>query len=187
MINLLKLRIFLVLVAAAVLASIAPVPVDAHQAINPKILKMVRKGPPGTPPCYKPGRTTPTEACIEKGRKLFETGTFDGNGRTCASCQSASNNFTIDVPFINTLPSTDKLFVHEQVDALKELETPLLREYGLICENLDGFADVGGNQSCVLRSSIATEGLRASVDPDGGPFDNQPNANGLRPARPCFP
>ena len=49
----------------------------------------------------------------------------------------AYNHFTIDVHYIKTLPSTDKLFVLEQEEALRELKTPLLRKYGLICENLD--------------------------------------------------
>lgn len=65
----------------------------AHQSVSPKLVKLVGKPPVNVPPCYVNG--VPTAACIEKGRKLLETGTSGGNGRTCASCHPASNNFTI--------------------------------------------------------------------------------------------
>jgi len=169
------------------LPSVAPS--RAHQAIDPKIMKSIQKAPAGMPSCYD-GNGKPTAACIEKGRKLFETGTFGGNGRTCATCHPASNHFTIDVPFIKTLPRTDKLFVHEQVAALRELETPLLRKDGLICENLDGFADdPTARQSCVLRSVIATEGLKFTTAPDFFEGNDTTPAQGatFTPARPVFP
>ena len=180
-----KLTHFAVAVATALLLCLNFPSASAHQAVSPKILKMVKKGPPGTAPCYVDG--SPTAECIEKGRKLFESETFGGNGRTCASCHPASNNFTLDVPFISTLPDTDKLFVHEQVQALEELETPLLRKYGLICENLDGFANENNMRSCVMRSVIATEGLKTTTSPDAGPFDSEPASSPFTPARPLFP
>jgi cytochrome c553 len=178
-------RLFVVFALAASFALWAGPAVRAHQAVTPKVMTMVQMAPAGTPSCYQNG--IPTAACIEKGRKLFETGTFGGNGRTCASCHPASNNFTLDVPFIRKLPASDKLFVHEQVPALAELETPLLRKYGLICENLDGFPNENGKRSCVMRSVITTEGMAASITPDAGAPDRDPVANGFAPARPFFP
>lgn len=50
-------------------------------------------------------------ALIEEGRQLFMEETFDGNGRTCATCHPPSNNFTIDPAFIRTLKGTDPLFL----------------------------------------------------------------------------
>lgn len=179
-------RCSIVVIALFAVAVVGHVPrAAAHQAVSPRIMSMVGRAPAGTPSCYQNG--IPTAACIEKGRRLFETGTFGGNGRTCASCHPASNNFTLDVPFIRRLPASDKLFVNEQVAALRELETPLLRKYGLICENLDGFPNEGGKRSCVMRAVIATEGLATSTTPDTGPFDADPTANGFKPARPVFP
>ncbi len=178
-------RLFPLVVLAALFAVGNINPAASHQAVSPKIMKLVEKAPAGMPSCYVNG--VPTAACIEKGMKLFETGTFGGDGRTCASCHPASNNFTLDVPFIRKLPASDKLFVNEQVAALNELETPLLRKYGLICENLDGFPNENGKRSCVMRAVIATEGLATSISPDTGPFDGDPTANGFKPARPVSP
>jgi mono/diheme cytochrome c family protein len=77
---------------------------------------------------------------VEQGRQLFNEETFDGNGRTCATCHPATNNFTIDPKFIRKLPKRDPLFVAEFVPELKALEdSRLLRRFGLILENLDGF------------------------------------------------
>jgi len=59
---------------------------------------------------------------IERGRELFMNETFNGNGRTCATCHPPTNNFTIDPAFIATLPNTDPLFVAERIPALATLE-----------------------------------------------------------------
>lgn len=104
---------------------------------------------------------------IEKGRRLFNNETFDGNGRTCASCHPATNNFTIDPDYIATLPKHDPLFVAEFEPDLAQLEDPdLMRRFGLILENLDGFDKPG-----VFRGVPHTLGLRLStrVDPAGDP------------------
>ena len=37
--------------------------------------------------------------------------TFNGNGRTCATCHPPINNFTLDPEFIRTLKGNDPLFV----------------------------------------------------------------------------
>jgi cytochrome c peroxidase len=102
---------------------------------------------------------------IELGRELFMNETFDGNGRTCASCHPPTNNFTIDPAFIATLPDNDPLFVAEFNPALAELENPeLMRRFGLILENADGMDRPG-----VMRGVPHTLGLRVSmaVNPEG--------------------
>lgn len=78
---------------------------------------------------------------VEEGRRLFNEETFDGNGRTCATCHPPHNNFTIDPEFIANLPADDPLFVPEFNPALAELENmALLRgPRALILENIDGF------------------------------------------------
>src|SRR3989442_15209482 len=81
---------------------------------------------------------------IPRGRDLFFNETFAGNGRTCGTCHPAENNFTIDPAFIATLPKDNPLFVAEFNPNLREnFENPaLMREFGLILENLDGFDDL---------------------------------------------
>ena len=89
--------------------------------------------------------------------------TFNGNGRTCATCHPPTNNFTIDPAFISALPQSDPLFVAENNPELAELENPqLMREFGLILENLDGFDNPG-----VMRGVPHTLGMPVStkVDP----------------------
>src|SRR6266699_2110163 len=106
---------------------------------------------------------------IERGRDIFFNETFNGNGRTCGTCHRAEDNFTIDPAFIATLPKDDPLFVAEFIPALKEnFENPaLMREFGLILENLDGFADL--KNKFVMRGVPHTLGLRTSVQSPGGP------------------
>jgi cytochrome c peroxidase len=100
-------------------------------------------------------------ALVDQGRQLFNAETFGGNGRTCATCHPASNNFTIDPTFIASRPASDPLFVAERVPALAALENPLLmRQVGLILENLDGFDRPG-----VMRSVPHTFALRTSLTP----------------------
>jgi cytochrome c peroxidase len=164
-------------------------PAFAHQGLPPGIAKKI---PPRGTSCYSNG--APTAGCIEFGRQLFETQTFGGNGRTCASCHPANNNFTIDEDYISTLAPTDPLFVFETNAAtLGRLETPLLRTKGLICENLDGVGtngdDSAGNRTCVLRSVPHTLGLRFSIIPDevGEGIDGGDTPSTNPPARPPFP
>jgi len=106
---------------------------------------------------------------IAKGRDLFFNETFAGNGRTCGTCHPAENNFTIDPAFIATLPKDNPLFVAEFNPDLKEnFENPaLMREFGLILENLDGFDDL--KNKFVMRGVPHTLGLRTSVQSPGGP------------------
>ena len=79
---------------------------------------------------------------IQQGEVLFSQETFDGNGKTCATCHRLENNFTIDAAFIATLPANDPLFVAEFNPALAQLENPTLMRgpRALILENIDGFS-----------------------------------------------
>lgn len=114
---------------------------------------------------------------VAMGEEIFFNETFDGNGRTCGTCHPATNNFTIDVPFINSLPDDDPLFVAEFVPALmfgnpanldetgkpQRFENPaLMRGFGLIVENIDGFSDV--NKRFTMRSVPHNIGLSVSLE-----------------------
>jgi mono/diheme cytochrome c family protein len=111
----------------------------------------------------------PDAELITRGREIFFSETFEGNGRTCGSCHPAENNFIIDPAFIATLPDSDPLFVAEFNPDLKEnFENPrLMREFGLIIENLDGFDDLANKFT--LRGVPHTLGLRTSIDSAQGP------------------
>jgi len=128
-----------------------------------------------------PAPPDPQQALVERGRELFFNQTFNGNGRTCATCHREENNFTIDPAFIARLPKNDALFVAEFTPALKEnFENPrLMRELGLILENLDGFDDLanrftlrGVPHVLALRTSVASpQGPRTGWSGDGAPGD----------------
>lgn len=91
--------------------------------------------------CFSDPRVTsglvPLDVCA--GARVFFDETFDGNGRTCATCHRVENSFTVDPAFIATLDASDPLFVAETRPALADLETPHLRDFGVIKENVDGF------------------------------------------------
>jgi cytochrome c peroxidase len=132
-----------------------------------------------------PPAPDPDAKLIEKGRQIFFNETFAGNGRTCGSCHPAENNFTIDPTFIASLPADDPLFVAEFNPALKEnFENPrLMRELGLILENLDGFEDLPNK--FVLRGVPHLLGLRNTIDSPQGPRlgwsgDGSPGDGSLR-------
>ncbi len=116
-----------------------------------------------------PPAPKPEEALIAKGKEIFFNETFNGNGRTCGTCHPESNNLTIDPAFIATLPDDDPLFVAEFIPALKKnFENPrLMREFGLILENVDGFEDL--ENKFVMRGVPHTLGLQTSVDSPQGP------------------
>ena len=124
---------------------------------------------PAEQACYSDPRVTsglvPWEVCA--GAALFFNETFGGNGRTCASCHPVANNFTIDKPFLDTLPADDPLFIAEnQTDAfdLDELEGPDLRGRTLIRENVDGFEDP--ENKFVLRSVQHIFSLSTTIERD---------------------
>ncbi|QXP88739.1 hypothetical protein [Methylococcus capsulatus] len=100
------------------------------------------------------------EQLIARGRQIFVEETFDGNGRTCATCHRPDNNHTIDPRYIAKLPASDPLFVAEYNPDLKDLEKPaLLRQMGLILANVDGFDKPG-----VMRSVPHLLALPTSID-----------------------
>ncbi len=107
----------------------------------------------------------PDPDLVARGAALFFNETFGGNGRTCATCHPAENNFTLDPAFIATLPPNDPLFVAEFNPALAQLENSgLLRQFALITENVDGFDKPG-----VFRGVPHTLALSTSVASAGGP------------------
>ncbi len=127
----------------------------------------------------------PKDLLVAKGRELFFNETFGGNGRTCGTCHRAENNFTIDPSFIATLPASDALFVAEFNAELKEnFENPkLMREFGLIMENLDGFDSL--TTKFTMRGVPHTLGLRNSIASRNGPHngwsgDGAPGDRSLR-------
>ena len=111
------------------------------------------------------GGSVSLDKLISKGAKLFFEETFHGNGRTCGTCHPANNNFTIDPPFIATLPPNDPLFVAEFNEALEDLEKPaLMRSAGLILENVDGLDNP--TVKFVMRGVPHTLGLQVSLTAD---------------------
>ncbi len=121
--------------------------------------------------CAKPPLppASPQDELIARGRDLFFKETFGGNGRTCGTCHPVENNFTIDPAFIAKLPPTNPLFVAEFNPALRTgFESPrLMREFGLIRENLDGFSDL--QTKFVMRGVPHVLAMRNSIDSPQGP------------------
>jgi hypothetical protein len=110
------------------------------------------------------------------GADLFLRETFDGNGRSCATCHPVANNFAIDTRFIASLPPNDPLFVAEFNRTLARLEIPAqMRGRALILENVDGFAP-DPTVRFVLRSvphtlSMGTSVTRSPSDPVTPPVE----------------
>jgi cytochrome c peroxidase len=114
---------------------------------------------------------------VTQGEDIFFNETFNGNGRSCGTCHPATNNFTMDVPFIASLPGNDPLFVAEFIPALmfgapenldgqghpRRFENPaLMRAFGLIVENLDGMEDL--ENRFTMRGIPHNIGLTVSVE-----------------------
>ena len=120
-----------------------------------------------------------------QGRQLFLNETFAGNGRTCGTCHVESNNFTVDPTLIATLPPTDPLFVAETNPALVALENPdLLRQFGLILVNADGFDPPAGGPAFVFRSAQNVQALANSMTPQDPSFGIDFSTNGRNPNPP---
>jgi cytochrome c553 len=111
----------------------------------------------------------PEAALVARGEEIFFAETFSGNGRTCGTCHRAEENFSLGPAFIATLPADDPLFVAEREPALAAgFEEPaMMRRFGLILENLDGFDDL--DTRFVLRGVPHLLGLRTSVQSRDGP------------------
>lgn len=107
---------------------------------------------------------------VERGRKIFTEETFAGNGRTCATCHRPENNYTLDPEFISTLPDDDPLFVAEFNDKLaKNFENPkLMRQFGLIVANPDGFDDL--ENKFVMRAVPHLQGIKTTINSVNGPM-----------------
>ena len=124
---------------------------------------------PSEQACYSDPRVTsglvPWTVCA--GSALFFNETFGGNGRTCGSRHPVANNFTIDKPFLATLPANDPLFIaenHSDAFALDQLEGPDLRERTLIRENVDGLEDP--ENKFVLRAVPHIFSMSATIERD---------------------
>lgn len=118
-------------------------------------------------------------ALVAAGANLFINQKFNGNGRTCASCHRAEQNFTLDVNFIASLPDDDALFVAEFTPALAftpfgpKFEVPvLMRKHGLFVENVDGTGDLVNRFT--MRGVPHTLGMRQSLTPANGDGTTQP-------------
>ena len=112
---------------------------------------------------------SPPSDLVSKGRNIFFNETFQGNGRTCGTCHRAEANFSINPAFITTLPANDPLFVAEfNPDLKKNFENPkLMRQFGLILENLDGFSDL--ENKFVMRGVPHVLAQRKSINSNLGP------------------
>ncbi len=116
-----------------------------------------------------PSPPTPEPTPVDRGREVFFNETFEGNGRTCGTCHRAEDNFGLAPAFIATLPPDDPLFVAEtNSDLAENFENPrLMRGFGLILENQDGFDDLASNFN--MRGIPHTLALRTSVEGRDGP------------------
>lgn len=124
---------------------------------------------PVLPACTSRATLPPGSERILEGRRLFFEETFGGNGRTCGTCHPAENNFTIDPPFIATLPPDDALFVSESSPDLDHRfeNIRLIREVGLILENQDGFDAL--DEDFNMRGVPHIQGLSRSIESAEGP------------------
>jgi len=83
---------------------------------------------------------------VTLGRQIFDTETFNGNGRTCKTCHDVAEAYSITPTAIDALflsDPLDPLFVADNVPALATLENSCLMRGGdfraLMLENPDGF------------------------------------------------
>jgi cytochrome c peroxidase len=124
-------------------------------------------------PAYaQDGGSIDLAALVAQGEHLFLKETFGGNGRTCGTCHPSGNNFTIDAAFMATLPDDDPLFIAEFDPALADLENPaLMRQFGLIRANVDGFEDP--TNKFVMRSVPHILGMAMTAQTGAGdaPFE----------------
>jgi cytochrome c peroxidase len=119
---------------------------------------------------------------IAQGRELFLKDTFEGNGRTCATCHVEANNFTVDPAHIATLPRTDPLFVAETNPALATLErSDMLKKFGLVLVNADGF---DASRGFVFRAPQNVQALANSMTPQNPIFGIDFSTNGRNPNPP---
>jgi hypothetical protein len=122
---------------------------------------------------------------VARGEVLFLTGTFNGNGRTCATCHRPDENFSISPETIRALPARDPMFV-----PVENLEDPVkLRADGLIKvvdEDEDGINEFRQTPKlthlrklCSLQGRCGPLGLRGDRERDLCQFTNEAIANHL--------
>jgi hypothetical protein len=116
--------------------------------------------------------TSLVSAQVCAGADIFFRETFNGNGRTCGTCHPMANNTTLDVPFIQTLPASDPLFVFERDPNLANLEKPDLRQLGGILENVDGLEDP--TNKFVIRGIPHVLSMKNSITADTGDGTTNP-------------
>ena len=110
---------------------------------------------------------------VAKGEDIFFNETFGGNGRTCVTCHRPEDNWRITPAFIATLPDDDPLFVHEFRPEFRENfeKADLLREWGLVLMNPDGFDDL--ENDFVMRTVNSLRSVRTSIE--GMPHEGMEN------------
>ena len=110
---------------------------------------------------------------VAQGEDIFFNETFAGNGRTCSTCHRPEDNWRITPAFIATLPDDDPLFAHESMPEFKENfeKAGLLREWGLILLNPNGFGDLDNDY--VMRTVNSLRSVRTSVE--GMPLEGAEN------------
>lgn len=110
---------------------------------------------------------------VAKGEDIFFNETFGGNGRTCVTCHRPEDNWRITPAFIATLPDDDPLFAHEFMPEFKENfeKADLLREWGLILMNPNGFDDL--ENDFVMRTVNSLRSVRTSIE--GMPHEGMEN------------
>jgi cytochrome c553 len=151
-------------------SSVVPVPLTVVAALAVMAFALAVPPPAGansTQILIAHGLVTPAQGA---GADLFFRGTFSGNGRTCGTCHPPDNNQTIEPEFITTLDPDDPLFVAElpvSQGGVPGLERPLLmRGFGLILENVDGFQDP--TVKFVMRGVPHSLSLATSLVPQPG-------------------
>ncbi|HTN85384.1 MAG TPA: hypothetical protein VL242_16915 [Sorangium sp.] len=152
--------------AVAFLASCAPSAPEGerHGAASSALTAQARLTACDEDPRVIAGLVT-REICA--GADIFFRETFEGNGRSCGTCHPVENNFTIDIPFIDTLIDNnplDPLFIFEQEPELEELETFELKTLGLIRVNIDGYDDL--DNKYVMRGVPHTLSMATTIAPD---------------------
>ena len=121
-----------------------------------------------------PGLPASTDTdLVAKGEDIFFNETFGGNGRTCMTCHRPEDNWRITPAFIATLPDDDPLFAHEFMPEFKKNfeKADLLREWGLILMNPDGFDDL--ENDFVMRTVNSLRSVRTSIE--GMPHEGMEN------------
>ncbi len=110
---------------------------------------------------------------VALGEDIFFNETFGGNGRTCVTCHRPEDNWRITPAFIATLPGDDPLFIHEFAPEFRDNfeKADLLREWGLVLMNPDGFEDL--ENDFVMRTVNSLRSVRTSVE--GMPHEGMEN------------